>query len=253
MTPRRISRSRRRLCSRHVSTSGAGSVATARPRTLAASCASGRTGQPVGVADLLGARRLALPQRLVGLGIGQVERERRAVVDRDRAPQRQPEQIEEVAAGAERIQVRRVVARARDAGRDQRRAIAQASRPAARGALHALRVVGTSGQHADRQYSAPAPCSSLLAARREEAEAAWRSRRLRARRVWGSGGSAGGAAPGSAAPRSFRDRASPAPRGRWARAGARSARRGRGRAPGTARVPKKSCRRDSIQGVSPTS
>ena len=46
-TPGRISRSSSRLCSRQVSTSGAASVATARPRTLAASRASGRTGQPV--------------------------------------------------------------------------------------------------------------------------------------------------------------------------------------------------------------
>ena len=105
-----------------------------------------------GVADLLGARRLALPQRLVGLGIGQVDRERRPVVDGHRAPQRQPEQIEEVAAGAERILVRRVVARAGNAGRDQRRAIAQlGGQP--RAARFMRFASGNERKHAD-QYSA---------------------------------------------------------------------------------------------------
>ena len=46
MTPRRMSRPSRRLCSRQVSTSGAGSVATARPRTLAGRRARGRTRRP---------------------------------------------------------------------------------------------------------------------------------------------------------------------------------------------------------------
>ena len=102
MTPRRMSRPSRRLCSRHVSTSGAGSVATARPRTLAGSRASGRDRTAGRLADLVEARRRAFPQRLVGRGVGQVERERRAVVERDRAPQRQPEQVKEVAARADR-------------------------------------------------------------------------------------------------------------------------------------------------------
>ena len=38
-----------------------------------------------GVADLLGRRRLAFPQRLIGLRVGQIQRERCAVVDRDGA------------------------------------------------------------------------------------------------------------------------------------------------------------------------
>ena len=148
MTPLRTSRPSRRLCSRQVSMSGAGSVATARPRTLAGRRASGRTVTAGGVADLLGRRRLAFPQRLIGLRVGQIQRERCAVVDRDRPAQRQAEQVEEVAARSVWIQVRGVVSRAWDAGGDQRRAVAEARGETARASCASRR--GTSGSI--RQY-----------------------------------------------------------------------------------------------------
>src|SRR6185369_11142490 len=60
-----------------------------------------------------------------GVRLGQVEGEGGAVVNGDRAPQWNAEQVEKVAAGAIGIEVRGVVARARKAGRDQRRAVAE--------------------------------------------------------------------------------------------------------------------------------
>ena len=85
MTPGRMSRPRRRLCSRQVSTSGAGSVATARPRTLAGSRSSGRTLHPVASAISSEEGGGALPQRLPRRWGRQVERE---VAARPRWPRR---------------------------------------------------------------------------------------------------------------------------------------------------------------------
>ncbi len=101
------------------------SVATARPRTLAGSRDERAHGAAGRLGDLVERRRRSLPERVVGLRLGQVEREGGAVVDRDRAAQRETEEIEEVAARAVRVEVRGVVARARQAGGDERRAVAE--------------------------------------------------------------------------------------------------------------------------------
>ncbi len=98
--------------------------------------------------DLGGRGRRPLPQRLVRVRVGQIQRERRSVVHAHRAAQGHAEQVQKVAAGAVRVLVGGVVARPGDAGGDQRRATAQLARqlraPRLEMSLRHRRIIGRS-------------------------------------------------------------------------------------------------------------
>ena len=160
-TPGRISRFKSRLCSRQrldVGRGQRGDGAPADARGQAGERAHRTAGR---LGDLLERARRALPQRLLGLRLRQIEGERRAVVDGDRAAQLVREQVEEVAAGPVGVEVRGVVARAGKAGGHQRRPVAEqlgeprASRLA--GAALQIRIAGRHRSSVYRQRRRPGP------------------------------------------------------------------------------------------------